>query len=57
MVLPLYDDNTGRRLTPYVNYAHVHRIHEDDSLLWRYYQAPDQSISKMALSLTWDLGC
>jgi hypothetical protein len=46
---------------PFITYAHVHRIHEDDSLLWRYYQAPDpksgDGISKMAISLTWDIGC
>lgn len=44
-----------------ITYAHVHRIHEDDSLLWRYYQAPDaksgNGISKMATSVTWDIGC
>jgi hypothetical protein len=46
---------------PYINYAHVHRFHEDDSYLLRYYQAgADQSgagISQMAFSLTWDFGC
>ena len=46
---------------PPINYAHVHRIHEDDSLLWRYYQAPGSKsgdgVSKMAISVTWDIGC
>jgi hypothetical protein len=46
---------------PYINYAHVHRIHEDDSYLLRYYQADatknGAGISQMAFSLTWDFGC
>jgi hypothetical protein len=47
---------------PYINYAHVHRIHEDDSLLWRYFQAAESNasgsgVSKAAISLTWDIGC
>jgi hypothetical protein len=42
----------------YVNWAHVQRIHEDDSLLYRYYDNKSSSgISKMAFSLTWDAGC
>ena len=41
----------------YVNYAHVTRVHEDDSVLWRYYNDPDTAISKMAMSLTVDIGC
>jgi hypothetical protein len=48
----------------YINYANVTRVHEDDSILWKYYdakQSPGQStgkgVSKMALSLTWDIGC
>jgi hypothetical protein len=41
----------------YVNYAHVTRVHEDDSVLWRYYNNPDTAISKMAMSLTVDIGC
>ncbi len=42
----------------YINYAHVTRYHEDDSLLWKYYDAREnRGISKMALSLTWDIGC
>jgi hypothetical protein len=48
---------------PYINYAHVTRVHEDDSILWKYYDANSAAydlgagISKMALSLTADLGC
>ena len=48
---------------PYINYAHVTRVHEDDSLLWKYYDASriagatDTGLSKMAMSLTWDIGC
>jgi hypothetical protein len=42
----------------YVNYAHVTRVHEDDSVLWRYYDAPaNGGVSKMALSYTMDIGC
>src|SRR5215831_12175457 len=41
----------------YVNYAHVTRVHEDDSVLWRYYNNPDTAVSKMAMSLTVDIGC
>jgi hypothetical protein len=45
---------------PPVNYANVTRFHEDDSLLVKYYDAKGQGgagISKMAFSLTWDVGC
>ena len=46
---------------PYIYYAHVHRIHEDDSYLLRYYQADGKNvgkgISQMAFSLTLDAGC
>jgi hypothetical protein len=43
---------------PYINYAHVTRVHEDDSLLWKYFDARDSpGLSKLAMSLTWDLGC
>jgi len=42
-----------------VNYANVTRVHEDDSLLWKYYQSQGQGpgLSKMATSITWDIGC
>jgi hypothetical protein len=45
---------------PRVNYANVTRVHEDDSLLVKYYDAKGlggNGISKMAFSLTWDFGC
>jgi hypothetical protein len=43
-----------------VNYANVTRVHEDDSLLYKYYDAHGvggAGVSKMAFSLTWDFGC
>jgi len=41
-----------------VNYANVTRVHEDDSVVWKYYDAADSlGISKMALSFTADIGC
>jgi hypothetical protein len=45
-----------------VNYANVTRVHEDDSIEWKYYDARDDAgtgagISKMATSFTWDVGC
>jgi hypothetical protein len=47
---------------PYINYANVTRVHEDDSIEWKYYDAKDSArtfagISRMATSFTWDLGC
>jgi Putative beta-barrel porin-2, OmpL-like. bbp2/Carboxypeptidase regulatory-like domain len=45
---------------PIVNYSNVTRVHEDDSLLYKYYDAHGMGgngISKMAFSLTWDWGC
>jgi hypothetical protein len=45
---------------PPVNYANVTRVHEDDSLLYKYYDAHGlggAGVSKMAFSLTWDFGC
>jgi Putative beta-barrel porin-2, OmpL-like. bbp2/Carboxypeptidase regulatory-like domain len=44
----------------YINYANVTRVHEDDSVLVKYYDAHGDSgagISKMAFSFTADLGC
>jgi len=41
----------------YVNYADVTRIHEDDSVVWKYYESPAGVISRKALSFTVDLGC
>jgi len=43
-----------------VNYANVTRVHEDDSVLVKYYDAKGSGgagISKMAFSFTADLGC
>jgi hypothetical protein len=42
----------------YVNYANVTRVHEDDSVLYKYYDAAENTgISKMAFSFTADIGC
>ena len=42
----------------YVNYANVTRVHEDDSVLWKYYDhGENDAISRMALSVTVDIGC
>jgi hypothetical protein len=44
---------------PAINYAKVTRIHEDDSLIVKYFDnhGGDSPISKMAFSLTADIGC
>jgi putative OmpL-like beta-barrel porin-2/carboxypeptidase family protein len=45
---------------PPVNYANVTRVHEDDSLLVKYYDAKGlggAGVSKMAFSFTLDWGC
>jgi len=45
---------------PYINYANVTRVHEDDSVLWKYYDGkdnPGMGVSKMAMSFTVDIGC
>jgi hypothetical protein len=45
---------------PYINYAHVTRVHEDDSVEWKYFDARGSGgagVSKMATSVTWDIGC
>ncbi len=45
---------------PYINYRNVTRVHEDDSILWKYYDATDASglgLSRMAMSFTIDIGC
>jgi hypothetical protein len=44
----------------YVNYANVTRMHEDDSVVVKYYDANGEGglgVSRMAFSLTGDLGC
>jgi hypothetical protein len=54
---------TPNPLAPSISYNHVHRIHEDDSVVWRYFDAAQNGgkdlfgISRMALSFTWDVGC
>jgi Putative beta-barrel porin-2, OmpL-like. bbp2 len=47
---------------PFINYRNVTRVHEDDSILWKYYDAKEDGgsgavVSKKALSLTVDIGC
>lgn len=45
---------------PYINYANVTRVHEDDSVEWKYFDARGSGgagVSKMATSVTWDIGC
>jgi hypothetical protein len=45
---------------PFISYANVTRVHEDDSIEWKYYDAKNSSgagVSKMATSVTWDSGC
>jgi len=45
---------------PPVNWSRVTRVHEDDSILYKYYDAKGSGgagVSKMAFSLTVDLGC
>ncbi len=51
---------TGLCNVPTVNYANVTRVHEDDSILYKYYDAKGQNglgISKAAFTFTADLGC
>jgi len=51
---------TGQCNVPNVHYANVTRVHEDDSILVKYYDAKGQGgagVSKMAFSVTADLGC
>jgi len=47
--------------TPSVNWSKVQRVHEDDSVLVKYYDSHGQSgkygVSRMAFSLTVDAGC
>ena len=45
---------------PYINYAHVTRVHEDDSVLVKYFDnggGEGRGISRAAFSLTVDIGC
>ena len=52
--------------SPFINYRNVTRVHEDDSVVWKYYDARSDDaaaavsrlgVSKMAMSLTVDIGC
>ena len=42
-----------------IDYSSVQRFHEDDSVLYKYYDNPNgnQGLSKMAFSVTMDFGC
>jgi hypothetical protein len=42
-----------------IDYSKVQRFHEDDSILWKYYDGGQNAlgITKMAMSVTWDFGC
>jgi hypothetical protein len=43
---------------PQIDYSSVQRFHEDDSVLWKYYEGQNSlGISRMAFSLTVDFGC
>jgi hypothetical protein len=37
--------------------THRTRLHEDDSMEWKYYENPDKLMHRMAFSLTFDIGC
>ena len=57
---PLADVGTYNPYAPFVDWSRVQRIHEDDSLLVKYYDAKGQNghgISRMAFSWTVDVGC
>jgi hypothetical protein len=38
-------------------YTHRTRVHEDDSMEWKYYSNPHALMHRMAFSLTFDFGC
>jgi hypothetical protein len=38
-------------------YTHRTRVHEDDSMEWKYYENPNKLMHRMAFSLTFDIGC
>ena len=45
---------------PLINYSRVTRVHEDDSVEWKYFDARGMGgdgLSRMALSYTVDIGC
>jgi hypothetical protein len=57
---PLAAVGTYNPDAPAVDYSRVQRIHEDDSILVKYYDARGQNgrgISRMAATLTVDVGC
>jgi hypothetical protein len=37
--------------------THRTRIHEDDSMEWKYYENPNKLMHRMAFSFTFDIGC
>lgn len=44
-------------MAPSIDYRHVHRFHEDDSILYKYWDSPASTVSKAAFSFTVDFGC
>jgi hypothetical protein len=38
-------------------YTHRTRLHEDDSVEWKYWQNPNMNMHRMAFSITFDIGC
>lgn len=38
-------------------YTHRTRMHEDDSMEWKYWQNPNKLMHRMAFSFTFDIGC
>jgi len=37
--------------------THRTRLHEDDSMEWKYYENPDKLMHRLAFSFTFDIGC
>jgi hypothetical protein len=37
--------------------THRTRLHEDDSMEWKYWENPNKNMHRMAFSLTFDIGC
>jgi hypothetical protein len=37
--------------------THRTRLHEDDSMEWKFYEDPNKLMHRMAFSFTWDEGC
>jgi hypothetical protein len=57
---PLADVGTYNPYAPSVDWSRVQRVHEDDSVLVKYYDAKGQNghgVSRMAFSWTVDVGC